>query len=379
MNDNQKYQLTEVADSKAWRSFLKLPWKIYEHDAAWVAPLLYEQKKLIDKNKNPFFKHAETKAWIVCKGSQAVGRILAYVDHRYNEHYREKTGFFGFFECVNRQQVADILLEKAAAWLKQMGMERIRGPINFDIANECGVLLSGFEYSPTLQMGHSLPYYHVLFEASRFSKAHDLLAYRLRKDVLADTQFVDRLKNASNRVLENNQISFRKLRMNDYKEEMVHINNLYNEFMDQNWGFVPTTTEDMMYTADSLKQIVDPKMVFFAEKKAKIAGCSISLPDINQVLRHMNGKLFPFGFLKFLYFRKKITRIRLILLGIQKEYRNRGLDVFFYYHTMKKVFESGYDEAELSWISESNTCLISIVHKFGAELYKRYRVFEKAL
>ena len=160
---------------------------------------------------------------------------------------------------------------------------------------------------------------------------------------------------------------------------MLHINDLYNEFMEKNWGYIPTTKEEMMFAAESLKQIVDPEMVFFAEKRKQVAGCSISLPDVNQVLRHLNGRLFPLGIFRFLYFRKKITRIRLILLGVKKEFRHRGLDVIFYYHTMKKVFERGYDEAELSWISESNTCLLSIVEKFGADLYKRYRVYEKWL
>ena len=213
MNEENQYDIIEVTDAGSQQMFLKLPWKIYQKDAAWVAPLLYEQRKLINKRKNPFFKHAVSKAWVVCKEGQPVGRILAYVDQRYNEYYQDKTGFFGFFECVDSWQVAAILFREAANWLKQMGMKRIRGPINFDIANECGILLSGFEYSPCLQMGHNPRYYRDLFELHHFSKAHDLLAFRLRKNVMNNMEFVEKLKTVSERILSSKDIGFRGLRM----------------------------------------------------------------------------------------------------------------------------------------------------------------------
>jgi hypothetical protein len=372
----------EVVSPVDWKNFFCLPKKIYVNGyrKAWVPPLISEQIKILDKKKNPFFKHAHYKAWIVMEEDEIAGRVLAYIDDRYNEHYQERTGFFGFFECENNPAVAHLLFKITSAWLREKGMCRMRGPINFDISNECGILMSGFEFMPYLQMNHTPPYYQQLFEEFNFSKSHDLLAYRItRKMILDNEELLPKLKKISDKILNREGIEFRNINMKKYNEELENINNLYNSFMDKNWGFVPATMEDMLYSAKSLKQIVNPKMIFFAGMKDKTVGCSISIPDINQALTHMNGRLFPFGIFKFLYYKPKINRIRLILLGIDQSFRLRGMDILFYYYTMQRAFENGYDEAELSWISEDNNILISIVEKLGAELYKKYRVYEKPL
>jgi len=373
-------EMEEVRTAAQWKAFFYLPWDIYRSDSSWVPPLVTEQRKLLDRSKNPFFKHAEYNAWLVKSNGKYAGRILAYVDHRCNEFYQDRIGFFGFFETVDDFNIGSRLFHYAASWLKGKGMRIIRGPVNLDISNECGILLNGFEYPPYLQMGHNPPYYHELFEAAGFGKGHDLLSYRLNRDmILSDNSLLERLARISRKVMDRKGIRIRSLDMSRYKTELASINDLYNAFMNQNWGYVPTTIEDMLFTGSSLRQIVNPDMVLFVELDGEVVGCSVSIPDINQVFARLNGRLLPFGIFKFMYYQRKINRMRLMLLGVQQNFRLKGMDVLLYYYTIAKAFEHGIEEAELSWISEDNHVLVSIVEQLGAELYKRYRVYETIL
>jgi hypothetical protein len=372
--------VVEVTTKADWKNFLQLPWKIYGNDLNWVPPLLMEQRRLLNRKKNPIFKHCIYQAWIVYKQNKVAGRIIAYIDSVWNHSYQEKTGFLGFFESINSQDVADGLFNMSLNWLKCEKATKVFGPINFSIANECGVLISGFATPPTIQMGHTPPYYSLLFENAGFNKAHDLYAYLMTSENVDQQQnLLPRLKLITERLKQKEGIILRTINMKDYKNELIHINTLYNSFMAYNWGFTPSTIEEMLYVGETMKMIVDPELIYFAEVNGVVVGCSLSIPDFNQVLIHINGKLFPFGIFKMFYYKRRINKIRTMLLGIDEKYRSKGLDILFYYHTIKQGLHRGYNAGELSWISEDNKVLLSIVEKMGAERYKVYRMYQKVL
>ncbi len=375
-----KLTTIQIISKAQQEKFLHFPWKIYANDANWVPPLLMEQRRLLNREKNPGFKHCLYNSWIIYKEKEIAGRILAFIDDSYNELYKEATGFLGFFESINDQDVANELFNVGINWLKNKGITKVYGPMNFSIANECGIQLTGFETPPMLQMNYTPPYFKSLFEIAGFTKAHDLYAYIMTENIVNEQpDLLPRLQKICEKISKRSDITLRSLNMKTYKSEMNHINSLYNSFMNNNWGFVPSSIEEMLFTAESMKLIVDPELVFFAEVKGKVVGCSLSIPDFNQVQIRLNGKLFPFGIFKMFYYKRKINQLRVMLLGINEEFRTKGLDILFYYYTIKKGLERGYKQAELSWISEDNKVLLSIMEKIGAQRYKVYRMYEKVL
>lgn len=374
-------KIIEVNDSKTWNQFFQLPFRIFKNDPKWVPPLLREQKHLFEKHKNPFFKHCLYNAWLVLENDQPVGRAVAFIDTLYNNIDNTTTGFIGFFDCINRQEAADELFDVSGLWLKKKGAKIVCGPMNFSIGNECGVQLNGFEFPPVIQMNYTPAFYQELFENAGFSKEHDLYAYRMTDDeVRRQDVFLQRLEQLCSNALEKQGVILRTINFENYEKELDQIHLLYNDCMQDNWGFVPATFEEILYSSKSLKQIADKELVFFAEVKGEVVGCSVSIPDVNQAMRHVkNGKLFPTGFIKLLYYLKKINGFRLVFIGVKKDHRYKGLDALFYYHTMRKGIERGYSSAELSWISEDNKNLIKIIEKIGAVRYKTYRMYKKEL
>lgn len=374
-------EIVEVNSKKTWDQFLQLPFGIFKNDPKWVPPLLSEQKHLLDKHKNPFFKHCIYKAWLVLENDKPVGREVAFIDTLYNNINNTDTGFLGFFDCIDQQKAADLLFDAGGQWLKQNGMNTICGPMNFSIGNECGVQLTGFEFSPLIQMNYTPENYRSLFEKAGFLKEHDLYAYRMTADEVKDQyKVLSRLEKLAEHSLQKRGVKLRAIDFKNYKKELEHILSLYNDCMSSNWGFVPSSFEEMLYASSSLKQIADKELIFFAEVNNEVVGCSVAVPDINQALYHVrNGKLFPLGFIKLLYHLTKINAFRLLFLGVRRDHRLKGLDSLFYYHTIRKGLERGYKMAELSWISEDNKNLVSIVEKMGAERYKTYRMYKKRL
>lgn len=307
------------------------------------------------------------------------GRILAFVDTDYTSYTQTQRGFFGFFDCLQEQAIANALLETAAAWLKAEGMKSMCGPMNFSIGNECGVQLDAHDTVPYMQMNHTPPYYRSLVESAGLEKTQDLYAYLIRVEDIRDHPWMKKLEMLSGLIARKKNYHFRPVRMKNYYQELDHINTLFNQALTDNWGFVPSHMEEVLFTADALKMIIDPEIVFFVECRDQPVGCAISIPDINQVLIHLNGRLLPFGWIKFLYYKKKIDRIRFYLLGILPAHRSIGLDAVLYYQSILKAMQQGYREAELSWICEDNTRMIRIVEKLGAKRYKTYRMYEKPL
>ena len=323
-------------------------------------------------SKNPFFRHAEVKYFLVRNGKETLGRAASIVNQRHIDFHKERTGFFGFFECVNDPKVCFHLLDTVKAELKKKGMTIMRGPMNFSTNEECGFLIEGFDQPPMLMTPHNPPYYNDMMEEYGMRKAKDLYAfiYGVRESLPEKV-----LRVAV--IAEKRGISIRPVDKKRFREEMQVFKEVYNSAWEKNWGFIPLTDEELDYLGERLKQIAVPELTLIAEDDGEPVGFMGLLPDFNYVLRRMNGKLNPVTILKALRYSKKITDLRLLLLGIKKEYRNKGVDALLFREGFKGVKNGGYKRVEFSWILEDNIAVQRLVDMIGGRLYKRYRVYEK--
>jgi GNAT superfamily N-acetyltransferase len=355
--------------------FIRLPWRIYKDDPHWVAPLLVERKEFLDKRKNPFFKHAKVVFYLAERNGKTVGRIAGIVNHNHIKYHQEKVGFFGLFECVNDFGVAKALLDKVRDWLKSKGMEIMRGPANFSSNEEWGFLLEGFDSRPVIMMTYNPPYYPDLMESYGMVKAKDFYAYFMDET----SPPPDRVVRMADNIRKRQNVRIRNIDMKEFQKEIQLIKQIYNAAWSKNWGFVPMTDEEFDHLAKNLKQIVDPHMIFIAEVDGRPAGFSLALPDFNQVLARLNGKLFPFGILKLLWhskIRNKIDGVRVITMGVTPEFQKRGIDTVFYVQSYNVGVKRGYTWAEMSWVLEDNTLMNRVLKLLGTKLYKKYRIYE---
>lgn len=359
-----------VQERHELREFIYLPWRIYREDPYWVPPLLRDQKAFFSLN-NPFFIHAEGVYYLARKGNEAVGRVATIVNRLHLHTHKEKAGFFGFFESIPDYQVASALLDAAREWLKERGMELFRGPMNFSTNEECGFLLEGYNSSPFLMMPYNPPYYIDFMGRYGLRKAKDLLAYIV--DIPQEPPpSVSRIAQAVKR----EGVKIRPIDMRNFGSEIETIRKIYNEAWNENWGFLPLSREEMVWTACRLRPLVVPGLALLAEAEGVPVGFMLSLPDYNQVLQRLNGRLGPIGLAKFLWYRKRIKDLRLMVFGILPGYRRRGIDALLYMESLKAARLLGYRRAELSWVLEDNFLVHRVATTWGARPYKRYRVFE---
>ena len=366
-------EITRVTSKKDLKDFIKLPWKIYKNDPNWVPPLISQQKANFDKKKHPFFEHSEADFFIARKGKELVGTIVAILNNRHNKVHEENVGFFGFFETVQDYNVAEKLLDTVMDWAKSKKLDYIRGPENYSQNEVSGLVVDGFDSPPAILMAHNPPYYKDFLEQYGFTKAMDMWAYCMDKD----TQIPERLIKVVERIKARSDVTFRNINKKILNKEVEKVKYIYNHAWEKNWGFVPLTDREIDHIADELKPIVDPDIVFFAEKDGEPIGFSLAAPDINQALQKINGRLFPFGIFKLLYHARKINRLRVIIMGVVKEYRNKGIDSVFYLDTYRKGVEKGYNWGEFSWILETNDPMNTALRNIGAKVYKTYRIYEK--
>jgi GNAT superfamily N-acetyltransferase len=356
------------------KTFLKLPYKIYRGDPNWVAPLLVDQKTLLHPLKNPFFQHAQITRLIAMRDGKPVGRICAIDNRAHVDYWQEPVGFFGFFECENNQETADALLKTAAEWLYARGFKTMRGPMNPSTNDSCGLLVDGFNMPPVIMMTYNPPYYIDLFEKAGLTKAKDLWAYKVSQD-----QISERLMKSGEKIQERSHITIRSINIKHIQEDIELVRTVYNQAWQKNWGFIPMTAAEFDHTAKDLKQVLNPELAFLALDGDRPVGFSLALPDLNIALKKINGRLLPFGIFKVLYYAKKIKSARVITMGVVEGYRNRGIDVLFYLHTIKNGIKNGFDWAELSWILEDNEAMNKALEMIGAKVYKTYRIYDKSL
>jgi GNAT superfamily N-acetyltransferase len=362
------------ADLKA---FMKLPWRIYKNDPQWVPPIMDEVAKALDRRKHPFHKHADSAYFIARKGGEVAGRITAHINHLGNEFHDSHIGNFGFFECIDDVDVARALLDTALEWNTQRGMTTMQGPFNFSTNDEFsspGILVDGFNTPPVFLMSHNPPYYRKLIEACGFVKVKDLLAYWSDQTTLSD-----HLVKGVARISRSQNVKLRTLDIKNYDAEIDRIKVIYNSAWERNWGFVPMTEAEFDYMAKSMKPIVNPRLCIIAEIDGEAVGFALQLPDYNVAFKHMNGRLLPFGWAKFLWYKRKIRHTRVLTMGVKPEHRKKGIDAMMIVQLQIESSKFDMPRGECSWILEDNMPMRRGMERIGAEAYKTYRVYEKPI
>jgi hypothetical protein len=364
--------IKEVKTKSDLMKFIKFPFKLYKGDKNWVPPLISEQKKLFNRDYYPFWKHADYQAFLAYRNGEIVGRVAGIIDDRHNEFHKDKVGFFGFFEAINDDEVTKELLDAAKEWIKSKGRNVFRGPMSPSQNDIFGVLIEGLDKPPAIMMPYQPPYYTNLREKYGLKKAKDMLTF-FKDCHVGIPKRVKRLADISRK---RTGVVVRTLDPKNLERDVAILKDIYNEAWELNWGFVPMTDEEMDHTVIDLKKFYDPDLIVIAEVKGKPVGIGISIPDINEVLIHLNGRLFPLGILKFLLYKRKIKTTRSMVFGLLKEYRKTGIPLIMFEETEKNGLAKGYVQGEIGWNLEDNDAINQFDSQIGGRIYKKMRVFE---
>lgn len=369
------FYLKENKSQEFLNNFFILNKKIYAANPYWVCPLKFERKEFFNPKKNPFFKHSEVKFYS-CFGKDNIlqGTLSVCLDNSYNNYHHENVVHFGFFECVENYEVAKTLFSVAENFAKEKQATGIRGPYNFSINHECGLLIDGFDSSPVILMTYNPKYYLKFLEDLDFVKAKDLLAYKIETCPVPSL-----LEEAAQRVINDTGAKIRKMKKKEIALLIPLMLEIFNDAWSNNWGFSPMDEEEFKFLSYGLKFFLDEDLSFVVDLHGKAIGFSITLPDYNQPIQKMQGEILPFGWLKFLQAVKKINLARVFVLGVKKEYHQNAFAALLYLETWKAVLKKGYKFAEMSWILEDNVKMRRAIEMAGAFVYKTYRIYEKKL
>jgi len=358
-------------------AFIRFPWRVYEGDHLWVPPLIRERKAFLDPDRNPFFQHARVQLFLAREANRPVARLAAVVNDAHDRYHGERAGFFGLFECLpEASAAANALLGAAEAWVRERGATFLRGPVNLSTNElECGLLVEGFGAAPVFGSVYNPAYYAELVEGTGLTKCKDLLAfYRYYHPPLPLR--VLRALEAADRLSSRPHLSIRPIDTRKLEAEAVRIASIYNEAWSDNWGFVPISEAEARHLARQLEAAMLPELSLIAEADGEAIACFVSIPDLNQVIRPLNGRLTPWGLLSSTVRRRRIDTVRVALLGVKKRYRGLGID-------LKLLMEIWKLRAphrlhwELAWVLEDNYAMIRILQEIGAVAYKRYRLYQK--
>jgi GNAT superfamily N-acetyltransferase len=375
-------EVRPVATNRDLTRFIKLPWRLYRNEPRWVPPLISERRRFLRQDRNPFFEHAEAQYFLAWSGGDVVGRISAHIDRNLNKFQANDWGLFGFFEAENDPDVASALLSTAEQWLGERGRDRMVGPMDFTTNDECGLLIDGHEKHPMILQGWHHPYYRPLLEGYGLDKSIDLNMWELRLDRVEDKGgFHPMIYTMAEKVRTEHGVTVRNMRKRDLEAEIDRFLEVYNAAWERNWGFVPLTEQEVRHYAKDLKPILDENWAWIAERDGEVLGAALSLPDVNVCLAHMNGRLLPLGWAKFLYWRRKIDRIRVFALGVKPEHQHLGIAAAFYIEHLKGASNDRDNIwwGELGWVLETNESMNRAMEGMGAAIVKRYRVYEKLL
>lgn len=367
----------DLNNKKDKKAFIELPWSIYKNDPHWVAPLKMAVNDLLNIAKHPFYKTAHVKTWVALKDNVVVGRIMAIHNFSYNKYENNKIGHFGLYEVINDQEISDALIDTASAYLKAQGMTSIQGPMNPGTNYECGLLVEKYDDAPQVMMTYNPAYYETLLLKKGFVKAMDLLAYNFNPQNVLPKLILDIAERADKKA----RVTYRSVNLKNWTAELDIIFDIYNSAWESNWGFVPMSKEEFAHTAKDMKSIINPELIQFALVDGVEAGFILTIPDLNQIFKTIpSGNLSPMAIYKLLTPKKRITRARVIMMGIKKEYRKMGLETLLYRNTQTTLLKNPkIQNVELSWILESNLEMNKPLIRMSGEAYKRYRLVEKAL
>jgi GNAT superfamily N-acetyltransferase len=378
----------EVANETEMMAFLSLPWTVYKDDPCWVAPLWADHVAFFDPAKSPELRHIDLAYFVAWRGDQPVGTIIAHENHAYNEFQGVKIGWFGQFEVLEDAEAAAALLEKAESWVRARGLPTIRGPATFSTNSEIGLLIDGFDIPPKILMRHDRPYYRRFIEDAGYVKAMDLWAYHFDGENWGG-RAADKLPPKLARVVEHirrrRNFTLRNVNMRDFDTEVERVKAIYNSAWERNWGFVPLSEAEIDKMAEDLKSIVDPDIVFFIEVNGQPVAFGLPIPNLYEPLRKVRcrpGEPHWWQLLRLVWHwkvRGHLSSVRVWALGVLEEYRGTGIDALLYYEMVKAGLSKGYMDIEMSWILEDNDMMNRSIKVLGGEVYKTYRVYEKAL
>ena len=359
-------------------AFIKFPWQIYRNDPNWVPPLIMDMETRLNR-KHPFFEYGDMQLFMAYRGTEAVGRIAAVTNSLHFKEHGENAGFFGFFECIDDQAVANALFDTAKAWLKEKGVAKIIGPASPSINYDYGLLVEGFDDPPRLLMTYNPEYYIKLIEGYGFARIKQLYAWKIDRSNMMANEKLTRVAIAAKA---RSGVEIRKINKKKMKEELQVFKMLYNKGWEKNWGSIPFTDREMDAMASELAPLVNPDLALFAYIDGKPVGVALAIQDYNAIIKDFDGKLFPFNVLKLLVFpnKKKLTWIRVLVLGLLPEYRGRGLDAVLYYELMQAGEKlEHFKHGEGSWVLEDNTALNRAMEVANGKIYKRYNMYEIAM
>ncbi len=369
-----------IASRRDVAEFIELPKRIHQRDANWVAPLDMQVREFLDPKKHPFYKHGAAQAFLARRDGQVVGRIVVSDDPAYNKVHGTNLGCFGMFEVIDDVRTARALLDRACAWLRARGRTQIMGPVDYSTNYPCGLLVDGFDTPPVVMMNHQPAYYERLFKRYGLEKAKDLYAWWFSREHNMDAAWSDRVT----RLTERYQVKVRPLDMNDFDAEIARCKQIYHQSLEQNWGFVKMSDAEFDHLARDLKRLAVPELVQFAEVDGKQVGVSITLPNINEAIQPLGGRLMngglPIGLIRLAMRLKKIRTGRLAVLGVVPGYRKRGVAESLIWQTLRTSIDKfDYQGAECSWTLEDNTLVNRMIERVGGKKYKTYRIFSKSL
>jgi GNAT superfamily N-acetyltransferase len=370
-------EIIPAETGNAFRAFIDLPYRLYRDHPHFVPPLRRERRDLFDKARHPFFRHADGAFFLARRGGQPVGRIEAIVNHAHNQFHDDRVGFFGAFESENDRAVSDALLERAARWLGERGLQVMRGPVTHSTNEETGLLIEGFDEPPMIGMPYNPPYYAMLAEAFGLTKAKDVYGWEVR----ADQTIPEKIHRVADIVRKSTNVVVRRANFADYAGEIRRAMGVYNASWTRNWGFVPLTEAEFVHAADQLRPVLErfPEGVLLAEVAGRVVGFCLAVLDVNQALRRVrDGRLFPFGFWHLYRGLRRVDQIRVMALGILPEFRHRGIDAVIYLELLSHGQRLGYRRAEIGWTLEDNRAMNRAI-LMGGRHHKTYRLYEAPL
>jgi len=370
-------EVTPVEGRKDRKEFMELIWRLYKSDRHWIPPIRMNQEELVGFRKHPFYEKNTCQAFLARRDGQVVGRIVGIINHAHNKRYEEKRGFFGFFEAIDDQQVANALFEAAGKYLKSQGMTDVRGPCNPSLNYETGTLVDGFDSSPTFMMTYNPPYHDRLIRGFGFEKTQDMYAYNGNVEMLNTID--PKINKTVEMVQERFNLQVRQVSRKNFGKEILLFLKIYNESLQGTWGFVPLSDGEVKALGMSMKLLINPAATSVIEVDGEPVGVGLGLPDYNPIIKKIDGKLFPFGWIRILLDRKKITKMRIISANVTPEWQRWGLGLVLLNRMLPDVLAIGITDAEFSWVLETNHLSRGSLERAGLVPSKTYRLYDRTL
>jgi GNAT superfamily N-acetyltransferase len=374
-----KIEVSEVTSRRERDAFIKFQWQIYTNDPAWVPPLIIERKRFLDRKHHPFYRHGDAALFLARKDGKIAGRIMASDDPNYNSLHQTNVGCFGLFECIDDRDVAAALFNAAEKWLRKKGRTEIMGPIDYSTNYVCGLLIDGFQFPPTILTAHNPPYYGELIESCGFTKAKDWYAWWFADPTKAATQ----LRRLATRLKTRWPVRIRPADLKNLRDESRRLRQIFNQAWAKNWGFVPFTQAEIEFMTEELKPVIVPEFAWVAEIGTEPVGFILALPDINVVLRNLNGRLtrfgVPIGLINLLRYKHRAQKARLIALGVVEKYRRAGIAEMLVLRVIEETMIKRGITGELSMTLEDNVLINRFLEAIGAERYKTYRIYSRSI